>query len=57
MDLLPVVCTSNETNRNGSLCATLCNNTDTVLLILIKMFPPCLGLIDYGGSNFPPMCL
>ena len=57
MDLLPVVCTSNQTNRNGSLCTSLCDITDTVLLILIKMFPACLGVIDYGGSNFPPTCL
>jgi hypothetical protein len=47
MDLFPVVSTSNETNRNGCLCTLLCDNTDTVLLILIKMLPPCLGLIDY----------
>jgi hypothetical protein len=57
MDLFPVVPTSNETSRNGSLCTSLCDNTDTVLFILIKMLLPCLGLIDYGGSSFPPTCL
>ena len=56
MDLFPVVSASNETNRNGSLCTSLCDNTDIVLLVLIKMLPPCLGLIDYGGSCFPPTC-
>jgi hypothetical protein len=57
MDLFPVVSSSNETNQNGSLCTSLCENTDTVLLVLIKMLPPCLGMIDYGGSNFLPTCL
>lgn len=51
MDLFPVVSSSNETNRTGSLSTSLCDYTDTVLLTVIKMLPSCLGLIDYGEST------